>query len=174
MRRILCALAAGALLLCCGCQKTSDGEAARYTIPTAFTAQLHAEQGTLSFDADFSIDENGTAVTTLQSPEALKTLEITETADACSFRFLGLKLETPPALLPDASFAKLLYAALETVRDSARCAVSVQGQTVSYNGMTPVGDVFTLTLNKADGALQDFTVSKYALNVTFSDFQATV
>lgn len=173
MRRILCVLAAGALLLCCGCQKTPNGEAARSTVPSAFTAQLHAEQGALTFDADFSIDENGTAITTLQSPEALKTLEITETADACSFRFLGLTLETPPTLLPDASFAKLLYAALETVRDSARCAVSVQGQSVCYNGMTAAGDTFTLTQNKADGTLQSLTVDKYALTVTFSDFRAT-
>lgn len=172
MRRILCVLAAGALLLCCGCQKTPKGEPTRIAVPDAFTTKLHAEHGALSLDAAFSIDENGTAVTTLESPEALKTLEITQTADTCSFRFLGLMLETPEKLLPDASFAKLLYAALETVHNSERCAVSVQGQTVSYNGMTEAGDTFTLTQNKADGTLQSLTVDKYALTVTFSDFQA--
>lgn len=172
MRRILCVLAAGVLLLCCGCQKTLEGESARLSVPEAFRAQLHAEHGALAFDATFSIDENGTAITTLESPEALKTLEITQTPDICSFRFLGLTLETPQTLLPDTSFAKLLYAALQTVRDSTRCAVSVQGKTVSYNGMTDAGDTFTLTQNKADGTLQSLTVDKYQLTVTFSDFQA--
>lgn len=172
MRRVLCLLAAtGLLLCCCGCQ--NSGRNQNYTIPAAFSADINVTHGALTFDAVFSIDANGTAVTQIQSPAAVEGLEITQAAENCSFGFLGFSLDAPETLLPDTAFAKLLYAVLETLRDNTRYVVSAQGDEVVYSGMTADGEAFTLTQSKADGTLRALTMDGQKLTVTFSNFQTS-
>ena len=115
MRRIRCILAAVLLLLCCGCQNASP-ETDDTPLPAAFTAKIAVTHGALEFEADLTVSADGTAQTALTAPEAVASLSITQNADGCRFSFLGLTLETPPAFLPDASFANLLYAAVNTLR----------------------------------------------------------
>lgn len=170
MRRVLSLLAAmGFLLCCCGCQ--NSGQNQNYTVPAAFSADISVRHGALTFNAAFSIDANGTAITQIQGPAAVEGLEITQTAEACSFDFLGLSLDAPETLLPDTAFAKLLYAVLETLRDNTRCVVSRQGDEIVYSGMTADGEAFTLTQSQADGTLRELTMDGQNLTVTFTDFQ---
>lgn len=172
MRRVLSLFAAIALVLlcCCGCQNSGMSKE-NYTVPSAFSADISVTHGALTFDAVFSIDESGTAITQIKSPAAVEGLEITQTAENCSFEFLGLTLETPEALLPDTSFAKLLYAVLETLRDNARYVTSTQDGEIIYSGMTAGGDAFTLTQSKTDGALRSLTMDGQKLTVAFTKFQ---
>ncbi len=172
MRRILCILAAGLFLLCCGCQNARITKES-IVFPRAFSATLHITHRETEFDAVYTRAADGTATTCLQSPEAVRSLEIVQTANTCQFRFLGLELKTPEALLPDAAFAKLLYAALESAESGARCVVTTHGESLVYSGMTEAGDAFTLTRNAGTGALETLTVDGQKLSVTFSDFQIT-
>ncbi len=173
MRRILCLLAAAAFLLCCcGCQNSGLSQES-VSVPASFSADISVTHGALAFKAAFSVDEAGTAITQIQSPAAVEGLEITQTAENCSFAFLGLTLETPETLLPDTSFAKLLYAVFETLRDNTRCVVSAQDGEVVYSGMTADGDAFALTQSKTDGTLQALTMDGQMLAVTFTNFRVT-
>ena len=83
---------------------------------------------------------------------------------------LGLELKTPEVLLPDTAFLKLLYAAADSAQNGTRCAVSVQGDSRIYSGMTEAGDTFQLEQDKEDGSLRVLTMDGQKLQVTFSDF----
>lgn len=169
MRRIRCILAAVFLLLCCGCQNASP-ETDDTPLPAAFTAKIAVTHGALEFEADLTVSADGTAQTALTAPEAVASLSITQNADGCRFSFLGLTLETPPAFLPDASFANLLYAAVNTLRsDTADRTVAGYGNSTIYTSKTEAGDIFSLTCTQ-DGTPQSLSMEGQDLHVTFSDF----
>lgn len=169
MRRVLGVFAAALCLLCCGCQHTGSSKK-DYTLPAAFSADICAVHGTHTFETAFSMDAAGTAVARFTSPEAVHSLEITQTPDHCRFAFLGLSLETPPALLPDTSFVKLLYSVCMTLRESTRYVEAVHSDCVVFSGMTEDGDAFTLTCSKESGAPETLTVDRQNLQVTFRAF----
>ncbi len=169
MRRVRCILAAVLLLLCCGCQNTKS-ETDGAPLPAAFSAKIAVTHGALEFEADFTVSADGTAQTMLTAPEAVASLSITQNADGCRFSFLGLTLETPPAFLPDASFANLLYAAVNTLRsDTADRTVAGYGDRTVYTSKTEAGDIFSLSC-AADGTPQTLSMEGQDLHVTFSDF----
>lgn len=172
MKRILCILAAGLFLLCCGCQnaKIPKNEP---EFPTAFSANVHIVHRAAGFDAVCTYQADGTVTLEMQSPEALRTMTFVQTKESCTVQFLGLELKTPETLLPDAAFVKLLCAAVESARCGTRCAVTGEGDSRIYSGMTEAGDTFRLEQSRQDGALRTLTMDAQELCVTFSDFTCT-
>ncbi len=172
MRRVFGLLAAAALLFCCGCQN-AETQLQKTPLPAAFTAEISVTHGVLKFEADFAFSADGTAQTTLTAPEAVASLEITQNKTGCRFAFLGLTLETPPAFLPDASFAKLLYAAVCALRDgTADCTAASYGDSQIYTCKTDAGDLFTLSCNAESGTPQTLAMDGQDLRVDFVSFQA--
>lgn len=169
MKRILCILAAGLFLLCCGCQNTKPPNSTP-AFPTDFSAAVHIVHKGAEFDAVCTYHTDGAVTLEMQSPEALRTMTFTKTAETCTVHFLGLELKTPETLLPDSAFVNLLCAAVESARDGTRCAVTGEGDSRIYSGMTEAGDTFQIAQNRQDGALQTLTMDAQALCVTFSDF----
>lgn len=108
----------------------------------------------------------------LTSPDALQSLTVTQSADECTFSFLGIEVKTPEDLLPDTAFAKLLFAALQSAKDGTRCVKTVNGDTATYSGMTDAGDTYAITQSRDSGALFALTMDGQDFAVTFSDFQA--
>lgn len=169
MKRILCILAAGLFLFCCGCQnaKLSQEEQA---FPAAFSASLHITHRDVEFDAACTRAADGTVTLEIQNPEAVRTLTFIQTKESCTVRFLGIELKTPEVLLPDTAFLKLLCAALDSAQNGTRCAVSVQGDSRIYSGMTETGDTFQLEQEKQNAALRILTMEGQKLTVIFSEF----
>lgn len=172
MRRVLFALAAGLILICCGCQKTA-GETPAQPIADAFSATVSISQGAFSCTAEVSKSADGAFVTTLEEPAALKGLTITQTADNCSFAFAGLTLETPPALLPDAAFSSCMLEAVETMQKSTRFVAAQHGSNMVYSGRTENGDTFTFTTEKGSGAPLTLEFPERQLTITFTNYKAT-
>ena len=171
MRRVRCILAAVLLLLCCGCQNTKS-ETDGAPLPAAFSAKIAVTHGALEFEADFTVSADGTAQTMLTAPEAVASLSITQNADGCRFSFLGLTLETPPPFLPDASFANLLYEAVQALRSvEADRTVAGYGDRTVYTSKTEAGDIFSLSCT-ADGTPQTLAMEGRDLRVEFVSFTA--
>lgn len=170
MKRILCILAAGLFLFCCGCQNARLSQEPQ-SFPAAFSASVHIVHHEAEFDAVCTRAADGTVTLEMQKPEAVRTLTFIQTAESCTVRFLGLELKTPEVLLPDTAFLKLLCAAMESAQSGTRCAVSAQGDRYVYSGMTETGDTFQLEQEKQDGALRVLTMDGQKLTVAFSDFQ---
>ncbi len=169
MKRILCVLAAGFFLLCCGCQNTKLSREAQ-AFPATFSASVHIVHRDAEFDAVCTRTADGTVTLEMRNPEAIRTLTFIQSKESCTVRFLGLELKTPEVLLPDTAFLKLLYAAADSAQNGTRCAVSVQGDSRIYSGMTEAGDTFQLEQDKEDGSLRVLTMDGQKLQVTFSDF----
>ena len=100
-------------------------------------------------------------------------LTITQPADNCSFAFAGLKLQTPPSLLPDAAFSSCMQKAFETLLDSARFVAAQHGTDMVYSGRTENGNNFTFTAEKDTGVPLTLEFPERQLTVTFSDYKAT-
>lgn len=158
------------LLLFCGCQHTDWKNA--LSLPQAFTAKAEITHGAFTCNADLTLSADGTAQMVLTSPDALQSLTVTQSADECTFSFLGIEVKTPEDLLPDTAFAKLLFAALQSAKDGTRCVKTVNGDTATYSGMTDAGDTYTLTQSRDSGALFALTMDGRDFTVTFTDFQA--
>lgn len=169
MKRILCILAAGVFLLCCGCQNAKTLQDT-VDFPTEFSSAVHIVHKNAEFDADCIYQADGTVTLQMQSPEALRTMTFVQTKESCTVQFLGLELKTPELLLPDSAFVKLLSAAVESAKSGTRCAVSTEGDCRIYSGMTEAGDTFRLEQGRQDGALRTLTMDGQDLTVTFSDF----
>ncbi|MGN0571958.1 MAG: hypothetical protein ACI4K9_07230 [Candidatus Fimenecus sp.] len=158
------------LLLCCGCQHSDVKNA--LCIPQAFTAKVEITHGAFTCNTDVALSADGTAQMVLTSPEALQSLTVTQSADECSFSFLGIEVKTPETLLPDTAFAKLLFDALQSAKDGTRCVKTVNGDTATYSGMTDAGDTYTLTQSRDSGALLELHMDGQDFAVTFLEFQA--
>ncbi len=170
MKRILCVLAAGLFVFCCGCQNAKLSQEPP-DFPAAFSASVHIVHREVEFDATCTRSADGTVTLTMQKPEAIRTLTFVQTKESCTVQFLGLELKTPETLLPDTAFLKLLCAAIDSVQSGTRCAISAQGDCRIYSGMTEAGDTFQLEQGKQDGFLRVLTMDGQKLQVTFSDFQ---
>lgn len=157
-------------MLCCGCQNAKPFSDS-VDFPAAFSASVHIVHREIEFDAVCTCTADGVVTLNMQSPEAVRTLTFIQTKEVCTVQFLGLELKTPEILLPDASFVKLLCAAVESAQSGTRCVVSVQGEDAVYSGMTEAGDTFAITQNIQDGALRSLLMDGQKLTVTFSDFQ---
>ena len=149
MKRILCILAAGVFLLCCGCQNAKTLQDT-VDFPTEFSASVHIVHKNAEFDADCIYQADGTVTLQMQSPEALRTMTFVQTKESCTVQFLS--------------------AAVESAKSGTRCAVSTEGDCRIYSGMTEAGDTFRLEQGRQDGALRTLTIDGQDLTVTFSDF----
>lgn len=163
-------MAAMLFLLCCGCQYTAPNPTV--SLPQAFTAKADISCGAFACAADVTLSAEGTVTLALTSPDALQSLRVTQSADECTFSFLGVEVKTPEALLPDTAFVELLLASLQSARDGTRCVKTVNGDVITYSGMTDTGDTYALTQSRDSGALLSLTMDGQDFTVTFSDFQA--
>ncbi|HIU35574.1 MAG TPA: hypothetical protein IAC53_03080 [Candidatus Fimenecus excrementigallinarum] len=170
MRRAGLVLTVWLLLFCSGCELTQK-PTAPCPLPAAFSADVQITQGVFQAAAAMRVRETGETTFTLREPAALQTLEIAVREDGVRFSFLGLLLETPPALLPDASFAASLYAAFEALRSGADCAQTPYGDGTAYTCKTAAGDLFTLTADK-NGAPVTLVMESRNLQADFTDFSA--
>lgn len=170
MRRTGALLAGLLLVFCSGCEDAEKRTTA-CPLPAAFSANVHVTQGTLQVEAAFTLSESGAVTFSLTAPEALRSLSLTLDSGGVRFSFLGIALETPPALLPDAAFAKCLYEAFAVLRSGADCAQTPYGDGTAYTCKTAAGDIFTLALD-ADGAPQTLIMESRDLQADFTDFSA--
>ena len=151
----------------CGCTQKVDPP-----LPAAFTATAEITHGEFSCRANLTRQADGTLVTHLESPAALQALTVSQNETDCIFTFFGKEIRLPAGILPDAAFAKLVYAALQSAQSSSRCVKTRNGDVAVYSGMTAVGDTYTLTQDRETGALLTLTMQGQKLKADFSSFQA--
>lgn len=163
-------MAAMLFLLCCGCQHTVGNPTV--SLPQAFTARADIAHGAFACAAEITLSADNTVTMSLTSPDALQSLTVTQSVGECTVSFLGVEVKTPEALLPDTAFVKRLFTALQSAGDGTRCVKAVNGDVITYSGMTDAGDTYTITQSRDSGALLSLSMDGQDFTVMFSDFQA--